>query len=108
MAIRLMLLVFNISRNNPVLSNLFIIPRDYDPVRNDFFDVEARLFENGIHQSRFWELLLLKNHVLSDIRTVASNLIARPADALDFVDLEKYSKLTLQKLLLNKLKKVKN
>jgi hypothetical protein len=107
MAIRLMFLVFNISKNNPVLANMFVIPQDYDPFANDFFETDKPLFENGVHQSRFWEIILLKKHMLSEVRTVAFNLVSRSNEPLDFVDLEKYSKLNLEKLLVNKLKKVK-
>lgn len=108
MATRLVLLIFNICRNNPVLQGMFAVPRDYDPMANDFFETEKDLFENNVHRSRFWEVVLLKRHFLSDVRTIANNLQKRSNDALDLVDLDKYSKLTLEKLLLKKLKRVKS
>jgi hypothetical protein len=107
MAIRIIFLVFNINKNNPILHNMFMIPRDYDPMRNDFFETDAELFENNIHQSLFWEVILLKKHYLNEVRAVAKNLQKRSNDPLDFIDLENFSKLTLEKLLLKKLKRVK-
>ena len=107
MALRLSFLLFNIAKNNSILDSQFKIPRLYSPFKHDPFMVNADLFHNKVTNSKFWEIILLKRHCISEVRMVGFNLMGKLKESLDFIELENFSKLNLEKLLLRKLKRIK-
>ena len=104
-AIWMSFLVFNLAKKHLSLRPMFAIKKSFD-IENDSFDINADVFGNNVTDSCFWEIVVLRNHYISEIRKVYSGFLEK-INSGDYIELDEFADLDADMLCREKLKRIK-